>query len=342
MIDVTFLIKFQIKKLIILKDSFGRVHDYLRISLTDVCNFRCQYCIPDENINFMPGSSMMQADEIHTIAGEFVKLGINKIRLTGGEPLIRKNAAEILLSLSKYPVELTLTTNGSRVNEFIYVFKEAGIRSVNVSLDTLNKEKFFHITRRNDFDKVRSNIQLLVNEGFHVKINAVVMRGVNDNEIPDFIEWTKKQPVHVRFIEFMPFEGNQWNDKNVFSYREILDVVDSKYSFIKMKDDVNATAKKFKPYNHEGTFAVISTMSEPFCSTCNRLRLTADGKMKNCLFSKGEADILSALRRGDDIVPLIKKCVSQKAESLGGQFEGEYQKIDATKITNRSMINIGG
>lgn len=284
----------------------------------------------------------MQSDEIVTIAGEFVKLGVKKIRLTGGEPLIRKDAADILLSLSQYPVELTLTTNGSRVNEFINVFKEAGIKSINVSLDTLNKDKFFKITRRNNFEKVWCNIQLLINTGFHVKVNAVIMRGVNDNEIPDFIDWTKTQPVHVRFIEFMPFEGNQWNNKKVFSYGEMLDVISDKFSFIKMKDDANATAKKFKPYNHEGTFAVISTMSEPFCSNCNRLRLTADGKMKNCLFSKGEADILSALRNGDDIVPLIEKCVLQKAESLGGQFDGEYQKIDAAKITNRSMINIGG
>ena len=325
-----------------LKDSFGRVHDYLRISLTDVCNFRCQYCIPDENVRFMPSSRLMKSDEIDAIAGEFVKMGVNKIRLTGGEPLVRKDAKEILLSLSKYPVELTLTTNGSAVNAFISVFKEAGINSINVSLDTLNKEKFLEITRRNDFDKVFTNIQSLIDEGFHVKVNAVIMRGVNDGEIPDFIEWTKTQPVHVRFIEFMPFAGNQWNTEKVFSYPEMLDVISDKYGFIRMKDDANATAKKFKPYDHEGTFAVISTMSEPFCGNCNRMRLTADGKMKNCLFSKGEADILSALRNGEDIVPIIEQCLAVKAEALGGQFEGDYHKIDTSKISNRSMIEIGG
>ncbi|MBK8553647.1 MAG: GTP 3',8-cyclase MoaA [Ignavibacteria bacterium] len=325
-----------------LKDSFGRVHDYLRISLTDVCNFRCQYCIPDENVRFMPLSRLMMSDEIDVIAGVFVKMGVNKIRLTGGEPLIRKDAKDILLSLSKYPVELTLTTNGSVINEFISVFKEAGIKSVNVSLDTLNEKKFTEITRRNDFDKVFKNIQSLMDEGFHVKVNAVIMRGVNDDEIPDFIEWTKTQPVHVRFIEFMPFAGNQWNTEKVFSYHEMLDVISDKYGFIRMKDDANATAKKFKPYNHEGTFAVISTMSEPFCGSCNRMRLTADGKMKNCLFSKGEADILTALRRGEDIIPIIEQCLAVKAEALGGQFEGDYQKIDTSKISNRSMIEIGG
>lgn len=325
-----------------LKDNFGRVHDYLRISLTDVCNFRCQYCIPDENISFMPSSMLMSAEEIEVIAREFVKLGVKKIRLTGGEPLVRKDFAKILEALSKYPIELTLTTNGLRTHEFIDAFKKAGIKSINVSLDTLDKDQFFSITKRNVFDKVWNNIQQLIDEGFHVKVNTVVMRGINDTEIIDFIEWTKNQAVHIRFIEFMPFDKNQWNTKKMFSYQEILDIATTKYSFIPMKDDVNETAKKFKPIGHVGTFAVISTMSEPFCVSCNRLRLTADGKMKNCLFSKGEADILTALRNSEDIVPIIKQCVASKAEALGGQFQGDYTKIDATKIENRSMISIGG
>lgn len=325
-----------------LKDNFGRIHDYLRISLTDVCNFRCQYCIPDENTSFMPSSRLMSANEIDVIAREFVKMGVTKIRLTGGEPLVRKDVDKILLALSKYPIELTLTTNALRTNEFIDVFKKAGIKSINVSLDTLDKEQFFSITKRNVFDKVWNNIQQLIDEGFHVKINTVVMRGINDAEILDFIKWTKNQPVHVRFIEFMPFDKNQWNTQKVFSYQEILNVAATKYDFIRMKDGANETAKKFKPFGHEGTFAVISTMSAPFCSNCNRMRLTADGKMKNCLFSNGEVDILNALRNLEDIVPIIKQCVGNKAEALGGQFQGDYTKIDASKIANRSMINIGG
>lgn len=325
-----------------LEDSFGRIHDYLRISLTDVCNFRCQYCIPEENTQFMPAAHLMHADEIDVIANAFVKMGVKKIRLTGGEPLLRKDAADIILRLSKYPVELTLTTNGTGIKEFIPVFKQAEIKSINVSLDTLNKEKFFAITRRDAFEKVRSNIELLIADGFHVKVNVVVMRGINDNEIPDFVAWTKEQPLHVRFIEFMPFDRNQWNNKKVFSYQEILDSVASVCSFIKMKDDANATAKKFKPYNHIGTFAIISTMSAPFCTTCNRMRLTADGKMKNCLFSKTEVDLLSALRNGTNIEPLVKQCLADKAEALGGQFSGDYHQVDASTIANRSMINIGG
>ena len=325
-----------------LTDRFERVHDYLRISLTDVCNFRCSYCMPDENISFMPAARLMQPEEIEQIAKEFVKLGVKKIRLTGGEPLVRKDAKDILHRLSRLPVELTLTTNGSRVHDFISDFKKAGLTSINVSLDTLNKEKFEKITRRNTFEKVWQNIQLLINDGFHVKVNAVIMRGVNEEEIPDFIEWTKSQPIHLRFIEFMPFTGNHWENNKVFSYREILEVAASHCSFIKMNDGVNDTAKKYKPFQHEGTFAVISTMSAPFCSGCNRMRLTADGKMKNCLFSKGETDLLGAFRKGEDLVPLIRQCLSEKEKELGGQFSTVLENIDTRKIHNRSMINIGG
>ena len=325
-----------------LKDSFGRVHDYLRISLTDACNFRCTYCMPDEQMQFKPSAHLMQPDEIDAITGMFVRMGVRKIRLTGGEPLVRKEAAQIIKSLSKYPVELTLTTNGSRANEFISVFKDAGIRSVNVSLDTLNAEKFFKVTRRAEFQQVWDNIQLLIKEGFHVKVNVVMMRGLNEDEILDFIALTKHQPVHIRFIEFMPFSGNHWGNEKVISYQEILEAIASQYDFIKLIDDPNATAKKFKVYNHEGTFAIISTMSAPFCSTCNRMRLTADGKMKNCLFSKGEVDLLTAYRNGEDIMPMIEQCVFEKEEALGGQFTQDYHKIDASALTNRSMIRIGG
>ena len=325
-----------------IKDSFGRVHDYLRISLTDACNFRCTYCMPDEEMQFKPSAHLMQPNEIDDIARMFVQMGVKKIRLTGGEPLVRKEAAQIIKSLSKYPVELTLTTNGSRAHEFINVFKDAGIRSVNVSLDTLQAEKFFKITRRDQFQHVWNNIQLLITEGLHVKVNVVMMRGMNNDEILDFVALTKDQPVHIRFIEFMPFSGNHWDNEKVVTYQEILETVASEYDFIKLHDEANATAKKFKIYNHEGTFAIISTMSAPFCSSCNRMRMTADGKMKNCLFSKGEVDLLTAYRNGEDILPLIEQCVFEKEDALGGQLPSDYHNLDADTLTNRSMIRIGG
>lgn len=290
----------------------------------------------------MPASRLMNANEIETIAETFVKLGVNKIRLTGGEPLLRKDFETILLKLAKFPVSLAITTNGDRVNKFIDLFKKTGLYSLNISLDTLNREKFKSITKRDKFDQVLNNINVLLKNDFHVKINMVVMKGINDDEILKFVEWTKHKPIHVRFIEFMPFDKNQWNKESVFTFDEMLDVISKEYSFVKMKDKVNDTAKKYKPLGHEGTFAVISTMSQPFCNTCNRMRLTADGKMKNCLFSKGETDILGALRKGEDITPLIKMNIFSKAKKLGGQFEGDFKKIDTKNIDNRSMIKIGG
>ncbi|MBI1780415.1 MAG: GTP 3',8-cyclase MoaA [Sphingobacteriales bacterium] len=323
-------------------DSYNRVHNYLRISLTDNCNFRCFYCMPEEEYEFTPASKLMQADEIEQLAKIFVQHGVNKIRLTGGEPLVRKDAADIMLRLSKLPVKLTLTTNGVRLHEYFDVLKQANIHSLNVSLDTLQSEKFNLITRRNQFQQVYDNIQLLIRNNFHVKVNVVVMKGLNDAEINDFIEWTKHDPVHVRFIEFMPFSGNKWTSNKVFTWKEMLSVIEEKYSFLPLKNDEHDTAKGYIVPGHKGTFAVISTMSAPFCSTCNRMRLTADGKMKNCLFSDKETDLLSALRKGEEVVPLIYQSIQSKAKELGGQFTADFEHLHAEDIHNRSMITIGG
>jgi len=323
-------------------DSYNRVHDYLRISLTDNCNLRCFYCMPEEEYDFTPASRLMQADEIATLAGVFTANGVNKIRLTGGEPLVRKDAAKIILSLSRLPVELTMTTNGARLHEFAGVLEEAGIRSLNISLDTLQAEKFLLITKRDLFQQVKSNIDLLIRKGIHVKVNMVVMKGLNDNEVNDFVAWTKDTPVHVRFIEFMPFSGNRWTSNKVMSMEEILHGISNEYDYLPLKGGKHDTAKGFIVPGHAGTFAVISTMTVPFCSTCNRMRLTADGKLKNCLFSKGETDLLTALRNGDDVLPLIRQNIGSKAKELGGQFHANLADIEAAAIANRSMITIGG
>ncbi|KRP13001.1 MAG: cyclic pyranopterin phosphate synthase MoaA [Sphingobacteriales bacterium BACL12 MAG-120813-bin55] len=324
-----------------LKDTFGRQHDYLRISLTDNCNFRCAYCMPDEEIDTLPEVRLMQADEIFTLASIFTDLGVKKIRLTGGEPLIRKDAAAIMERLSSLPVELTITSNAFLADRFISTFRKAGMRSLNVSLDTLHADKFVLLTRRDKFQQVWNNIQLLLREGFRVKLNCVVMKGVNSDEICQFVELTKALPLHVRFIEFMPFDKNNWQDKRVFTWHEILEAVSEKYIFKKLTDDPHDTAKKYRVPGHMGTFAVISTMSAPFCSTCNRMRLTADGKMKNCLFSSGETDLLQALRRGEDVEQLIRQNILDKKEKLGGQME-DYTTTDPGTILNRTMISIGG
>ena len=323
-------------------DNYNRVHNYLRISLTDNCNLRCFYCMPEEDYVFTPASQLMQVNEIEALAKIFVEQGLNKIRLTGGEPLVRKDAADIILALSKLPVTLTLTTNGTRVHEFVDVLEQANVRSLNISLDTLQAEKFQLVTRRNQFHLVMKNIKLLLEKNFLVKINVVVMKDFNDNEINDFIEWTKDSPIHVRFIEFMPFSGNRWTSNKVFTLQQILHVVEEKYSYIRLNDEKNGTAKKYMVPGHAGTFAIISTMSANFCGDCNRMRLTADGKMKNCLFSKEETDLLAALRNGEAILPLIQQSIRSKAKELGGQFTPDFEHIHAEDIHNRSMIMIGG
>lgn len=325
-----------------IQDTHGRTHTYLRISLTDNCNLRCFYCMPEEDYDFTPASRLMQAEEIVFLANTFVDLGVNKIRLTGGEPLVRKDAADIILRLSKLPVKLTLTTNATRVHDFIDVFTQADLTSLNVSLDTLDKDRFIFMTRRDQFQRTIDNINLLIDRGFHVKINVVVMKGLNDAELLDFVAWTKDHPIHIRFIEFMPFEGNRWTSNKVVTLAEMIETIHTRYDIEALHNGFHDTDKKFRAVGHQGTFAVISTMSAPFCEGCNRIRLTADGKIKNCLFSKGETDLLTALRKGEDIVPLIHQNIKAKAKALGGQFEGDVKEVHAEEIHNRSMITIGG
>ena len=323
-------------------DSFDRVHNYLRISLTDNCNLRCFYCMPEENYEFTPASRLMQPDEIQSLARIFVENGVDKIRLTGGEPLVRKDAADIIRRLSELPVNLTLTTNATRLHDFVDVLEKANVHSLNISLDTLDKDKFNLITRRDGFQKVIDNIHLMLSRNFNVKVNVVVMKDLNDSEIVDFVEWTKDLPVQVRFIEFMPFDKNRWTSNQVFTWKDMMNEIEKKYSPLRLQDGIHDTDKKYKIEGHKGSFSVISTMSAPFCSGCNRMRLTADGKMKNCLFSDKETDLLTALRNNEDVLPLIMQRIHSKAKELGGQFTKDFKKIHAEDLHNRSMISIGG
>ncbi|MFC3414233.1 GTP 3',8-cyclase MoaA [Algoriphagus hitonicola] len=325
-----------------LQDNFGRTHDYLRISLTDHCNFRCTYCMPQEEMEWMPQSKLMSKEEILKLAETFIGLGVKKIRLTGGEPLVRKEFPELMAALSKHPVELTLTTNGVLIHKHIETLKNAGVRSVNVSLDTLNREKFLQLTRRDQFQQVWDNIELLLQNGFRVKINAVALHGLIEEEICDFVTLTEKLPLHVRFIEFMPFAGNHWQSKKVITAAQMLDLVREKFEIIKLEDKKHDTTKKYMVPGFAGTFAFITTMSENFCAGCNRIRLTADGKIKNCLFGKEELDLLGALRKGENIEELIRLSISRKHKALGGQFDPDYLKTNPDAIENRSMIKIGG
>lgn len=329
----------------LLQDTHQRNHSYLRISITEKCNLRCTYCMPAEGIALTPRPHLMTEDEIVSIAQTFVDLGVTKIRLTGGEPLVRKEAHSIIERLGQLGVQLTLTTNGLLVHDFISTFKKAGIKALNVSIDSLQKEKYKAITRRDSFNQLWNNIELLQQNDFQVKLNVVLIKGFNDNEILDFIALTKAQKLQIRFIEFMPFDGNQWNKEKLVSYAEIIEQVHSVYSepqLLRIEDQPNDTAKNYKIEGFKGSFSIISSVTNPFCSTCNRIRLTADGKLKNCLFSNSETALLPTLRAGNPIEPLIYENIQSKHAMRGGMDnDAKFQNPDLF-TQNRSMIKIGG
>jgi cyclic pyranopterin phosphate synthase len=329
----------------ILQDTHGRDHAYLRISLIERCNLRCTYCMPEEGVQLSPKSHLMTYEEIYEIAKTFVKHGVTKIRLTGGEPLIRKDIPVILEKLATLPVELSITSNAVIIDKFIDILKANGVKKINVSLDSLDVAKFKHITRRHEFEKVYNNILLLVKEGFTVKVNAVLMKGFNDNEIIDFIHFTKDLPISIRFIEFMPFDGNKWDISKMVSYAEVMNYVNTTFTkdqIVRLQDAPNDTSKNYKIEGYKGSFAIISSVTNPFCNSCNRLRLTANGQLKNCLFSSAESDLLTTLRAGNPIEPIIQKAVQAKFKIRGGM--DTLEKLQQPKLhnNNRSMITIGG
>ncbi|XP_002512188.2 GTP 3',8-cyclase, mitochondrial isoform X1 [Ricinus communis] len=323
-------------------DSFGRMHTYLRISLTERCNLRCQYCMPSEGVELTPNPQLLSQKEIVRLANLFVSSGVDKIRLTGGEPTIRKDIEEICLELSnlKGLKMLAMTTNGITLSRKLPKLKDCGLNSINISLDTLVPAKFEFMTRRKGHERVMESINAAVDCGYNpVKVNCVVMRGFNDDEICDFVELTRNRPINIRFIEFMPFDGNVWNVKKLVPYSEMLDRVAKKFTEIRrLQDHPSDTAKNFKIDGHLGAVSFITSMTEHFCAGCNRLRLLADGNFKVCLFGPSEVSLRDPLRQGADeqeLKEIIGAAVKRKKASHAGMF-------DIAKTANRPMIHIGG
>ncbi|XP_068657010.1 GTP 3',8-cyclase, mitochondrial [Aristolochia californica] len=325
-----------------LMDSFGRAHTYLRISLTERCNLRCQYCMPAEGVELSPSTQLLSQDEIIRLANLFVSSGVEKIRLTGGEPTIRKDIEDICLRLSKLKglKTLAMTTNGIVLAKKLPKLKACGLNYVNISLDTLLPAKFEFMTRRKGHEKVMQSIDAAVDLGFNpVKVNCVVMRGLNDDEICDFVELTRDKPINVRFIEFMPFDGNVWNVKKLVPYAEMMDKVVNQFIRVKrLQDHPSDTAKNFRIDGHCGSISFITSMTVHFCAGCNRLRILADGNFKVCLFGPSEVSLRDPLRSGVDdsgLKEIIRATVKRKKAAHAGMF-------DIANTANRPMVHIGG
>lgn len=324
-----------------LVDTFGRVHTYLRISLTERCNLRCTYCMPEDGVELSPKSHILTFEEIERLAKLFVNAGVNKIRLTGGEPLVRKDVELLVERIGRIPgVEtLAITTNGLLLPKKLPRLQAAGVNLLNISLDTLDAHKFEQITRRRGFDRVLDAIEDAVQLGYDpVKVNCVVMRGINDDELEAFVALTEEPPIEVRFIEYMPFQGNGWNDAKFIPYAEMLGRLENRYTLIRCADGPTDTSKTFQVPGFRGRVGFITSMSDEFCSSCNRLRLTADGALKVCLFGNAEVSLRDLIRAGagdDELMEAIENAVRRKKKAHAGL----HQLVD---LENRPMILIGG
>ncbi|MCS6975517.1 MAG: GTP 3',8-cyclase MoaA [Gemmatales bacterium] len=302
-------------------DGFGRVHNNLRISVTDRCNLRCTYCMPEE-VTFLPRDELLTFEEIARIVRVAVKLGIDKLRLTGGEPLLRRNLDRLTAMLSAIPEikDISLTTNGLLLSEQAKALHLAGLRRINVSLDTLRPEVFRHLTRRDGLDRILAGLESARTIGFHpIKLNAVILRGVNDEDIVPLVRFALENGFEMRFIEYMPIGAEPWERAKVFFAHEIMERIENEIgSLIPAPDyDPRSPAMEFCLADGSGRVGIIASVSRPFCHHCNRIRLTADGKLRNCLFALEEADLKSVLRNGgsdEDIAEVFRANVAAKWE----------------------------
>lgn len=323
-----------------LTDSFGRRHDYLRLSLTDRCNLRCSYCMPYQPV-FLPNRKLLTSEEISVLSSVFVSLGIRKIRLTGGEPLLRRDFKTIVELISRKNVPLHLTTNGYYLDEHINTLKQH-FSSINISLDTLRKDQFSRITHRNAFERILRNIDQCLGKELKIKMNVVVIRNFNHKEIVDFVKLTRDYPIEVRFIEFMPFRGNRWKLADTFSHNEIIETIKTQYQIESLIGNQNQTAEKFAVKGWQGSIGIISTVSKPFCGGCNRIRVTAEGKLKNCLFGLKEYDLRPFLNDPVALKQFILQSLIEKHSSHGGLAPMVQDSKISSYSKNRCMTAIGG
>lgn len=324
-----------------LVDGFGRVHRDLRISVTDRCNFRCTYCMPAEGLDWMAREDLLTYEELTRVARVCVeRFGFNGIRLTGGEPTVRANLPVLIEQLSSLGVDLSLTTNGTTLTNLAPALVSAGLERINISLDSLKRERFEQITRRDELDKVLEGIDAAVGAGLApVKINCVVMRGVNDDEIVDFARFGRERGVTVRFIEFMPLDAQgEWTNEQVVTKAEILAAIGDVFPLEPVAERESDPAARWRYVDGGGEFGVIPSVTEAFCESCDRVRLTADGMLRHCLFATRELDLRTLLRNeatDDDLAAAI-------TAEVGAKWAGHQINQVHFIRPSRSMSQIGG
>jgi molybdenum cofactor biosynthesis protein A len=326
----------------LLIDKYGRQLTYLRLSVTDRCNFRCYYCMPEEGVNFAKRADLLSFDEMLLLSNIFCDLGVSKIRITGGEPFVRAGLIHFLQDLSAVNglQEISITSNGTFTTNHILALSKMGIRKINLSLDSLNRDRFFKITRRDSFDTVYAGVFMLLEHGFEVKLNCVLSEGKNTEDIIPFIELTKHHNLSVRFLEEMPFNGSssfvlpQWSHKDVYNY------ISQSYPVIEqLQSEPSSTSVNYKIPGYTGSFGIIPSFSRTFCGTCNRVRLSATGELRTCLYGPAAVNLRDVIRAGatrEDIEEEIHLAVSNRVKN---GFEAEAL---SNETTHTSMSFLGG
>jgi GTP 3',8-cyclase len=326
-----------------LVDGFGRAIRSVRVSVTDKCNFRCTYCMPAEGLEWLRREEILSFEEIERLIRVMAAMGVDEVRLTGGEPLVRRDLPVLVSMLAETPGvrDLSLTTNGILLDKLAGPLVEAGLRRLNVSLDSLSHTRFAEITRRDALDRVLAG---LVEAERHpelrpIKINCVAMRGFTETEVPALAELARRKPYVVRFIEFMPLDADErWDADQVLTGEEIRAAIEERWPLVEVPAKVSSTSRRFRFADGAGELGFVNPVSEPFCSTCDRIRVTADGKLRTCLFSRREWDLMEPLRAGtsdEELAAAIRHAVLHK--------ELKHRINDPGFVrANRSMSQIGG
>lgn len=327
-----------------LYDNHGRIINYLRLAVTDRCNLRCAYCMPEEGIQYVNRSDLLTYEEILRILNIFSNLGISKVRITGGEPFLRKGMMDCIARINELPgiQSIHITTNGTLTHKLIPDFKKVGIQSVNLSLDSLDPTRFFEITRRDDFEKVMDSFYALLDHQIVTKINMVVMNGRNIDDLYPMVSLTKDLPVSVRFLEEMPFNGNGIHDQMaVWDHQKIVDHLKAAFPEITaLPNPPNSTSVNYQIPGYKGTIGIIASYSRLFCGTCNRIRLTPTGTLKTCLYDGGIFNIRDLIRQGATDDELITSLISAIGSRARDGHEAE--RLRADQVISESMATIGG